>query len=271
MVKEEKLKKVEELKKSLEESPVIGLVDMYKMPSEQLQKIRKALRGKADIKTIKKIILKFAIDRVDKENIKELEPHIPTQPAVALTNIEAFKFYSFVDSLKFRTFAKEGDVANEDIWVSAGPTHLMAGPVISELQQAGVPSSIESGRITIRRNKCIVRRGESISSIKANVMRKLKIKPMEVTLNIVTIYDNGNIYTKEVLDFTKTFPQMLIKAFNNALNLSVFIVFPTKGNINHLIARAAREANTIKELVDKSNDSNDKINSKPKEEHGGAS
>ena len=276
MIKKEKLEKVEELRKSIEDSSVIALVDMYKMPSKQLQEIRKALRGRAEIKMIKKSTLSFAIDNTDKEGVKELESYIPTQPAIVLTSTEAFKFYNFVDSIRLKTFAKEGDVADEDIWVSAGPTPLMAGPAISEFQQAGIPASIESGRITIRKDKCLVKKGEEISAIKANVLRKLKIEPMKVTLNIVAIYDKGNVYKKEALELTKVFPQMLARAFNNALNLSIFIAFPTNENIKHLIAKAVRAASTIKDLIGEPSQkeiSTDKIDlqSKEKENQGGAS
>lgn len=288
MVKEEKTKAVENLRKDLEQSPVIALADMHKMPSKQLQEIRKVLRGKAEIEMIKKTILKFALEGAKKENIKEMEPHIPKQPAIILTDIGAFKFYNIVGNLRFKTFAKEGDIPDEDIWVSAGPTHLMAGPVISELQQAGVPASIESGRITIRKDKCVVKGGEEVSAVVANVLRKLKIEPMEVTLKIVAIYDNGNLYTKDSLELTKVFPQMLTVGFNKALNLSIFVAFPTKENIRHLIAKAVRSANAIKGLFkplepagpvieppakvsEKGDDISDNIRQEPKENHGGAS
>jgi len=249
MVKEEKLKAVEKLREEIERSPVIGIVDMHKMPSKQLQDIRKELRDKAKLKIVKKIILKFAIDSAQKEKIKDIEALMPDQPAVVLTNVDAFKLYALSDKLRFKTFAKEGDIAEEDIWVSAGPTSLMAGPAISELQQAGVPASIESGKITVRKDACIVRAGEIISAIKANALRKLKIEPMEVVLNIVAVYENGDIYPKDVLKLTTEYPDLMMQAYNNALNLSVFIVFPTKENIKYLLAKAVQTAKAIKGLV----------------------
>lgn len=249
MVKEEKIKAVEKLKEDLEKTAVIGIVDMHKMPSKQLQEVRKSLRGKGKLIVIKKVILKFAIDSVKKEKIKDIETVMPAQPAIILTDMDAFKLYVFVDKLRFKTFAKDGDVADEDIWVSAGPTSLMAGPVISELQQAGVAASIESGKIRIRKDARIVKAGEPISAVKASVLRKLKIEPMEVVLNIVGIYENGDIYHKDVLSLTAEYPQMLLHAFNNALNLSVSIVFPTKENMKYLLAKANRAANAINALI----------------------
>ena len=249
MVKEEKLKAVETLRGEIEKAPVIGLIDMHKMPSKQLQEIRKCLRGKTKIKMVKNIILKFAIDGAKKENIKDIEAFMPKQPAVIFSDLDAFKLYANVNKLRFKTFAKEGDVAKEDIWVSAGPTSLMAGPAISELQQAGVPASIESGKIVVRKDACIVKQGETITAEKANALRKLKVEPTEVLLNIVALYANGDIYAKDVLALTTEYPQMLSQAANNALNLSVFIVFPTKENIKHLLAKANQAAKAISDLV----------------------
>ena len=272
MVKEEKLKAVETLRGEIEKAPVIGLIDMHKMPSKQLQEIRKGLRGKAKIKMVKNIILKFAIDGAKKEKIKDMETFMPKQPAVIFTDLDAFKLYAVVNKLRFKTFAKEGDVAKEDIWVSAGPTSLMAGPAISELQQAGVPASIESGKIVVRKDACIVKEGETITVEKANALRKLKVEPMEVLLNIVALYANGGIYAKDVLVLTTEYPQMLSQAANNALNLSVFIVFPTKENIKHLLAKANQAAKTISSLAGtekkeekKDEEIEEKENEKPEE------
>jgi large subunit ribosomal protein L10 len=250
MALDKKLKKVEELRKELEEAPVIALIDMHKMPSKQLQEIRKKLRGKAKIKMTTKSVLKFALESAKKDGMKDLISYDPAQPAIALTDMGAFKFYNFTESLRFKTFAKGGDIAIEDMWVSAGPTQLMAGPVISELQQAGIPASIEGGRIKIRNDVCVVKKDEVITTAKANILRKLKVESMEVVLNVVAVYDGGVTYAKDTLELTRTFPRMIVRAFNNAMNLSVFISFPTKQNIRHLIGKASKAASAIKSIVD---------------------
>ncbi len=251
MVKEEKLKAVEELKGCLEKSPVVGVIDIHKMPSKQLQEIRKMLRGEANIKIVKKIILRFAIEGAKKDNIKSLENVLPTQPGLILTDMDAFKIFSKIMGMKFKTFAKEGDVAKEDIWAYAGPTSLMAGPAISEFQQAGVPASIESGKITIRKDALVVKAGETISAGKANVLRKLKIEPMEILLDVVAIYQKGEIVNKDALKMVLEFPKMLPSAFINALNLSVYIAYPTKENISQLLAKASMAGKAIESLAAK--------------------
>lgn len=245
MVREEKEREVEKLKKLIEQYPVIGLIDIFKLPSKQLQEIKRNLRGKALIKTTKKTLLKIAMKRSKK---KEFEEFIPQQPAVVFTKLEPFKFYSLIGKLRSPSFAKEGDIAQGDIKITAGPTSLLPGPVISELTRAGIPAGIEEGRIAIKKDVTIAKRGEEISKYLASALRKLRIEPIEVGLNIVAIYEKGKIYKKDVLELVNIYPEKLKEAFNQALNLSVNICYPTKENIKYLLAKAFNTAKSLERI-----------------------
>jgi large subunit ribosomal protein L10 len=249
MVKEEKVKEVEELKKLIESYPVIGILDMFKLPSKQLQEIRKKIRGKALIKMTKKSLLKLAIKNSSKQKIQELEKMIPQQPAIVLTELEPFKFYLMISRMKSPTVAREGDVATNDILVSAGPTSLLPGPVISELTKVGIPVGVEEGKIAVKKDTVVAKKGEKISKQLAAALRKLNIEPMEVGLNIVSIYENGVIYGKDVLELVNFFPEKLKEAFNKALSLSVAIAYPTKHNIKFLLTKAFNNAKIIKDKI----------------------
>jgi len=239
------------MKKVISGFPVIGIIDIYKTQTKLLQKIRKELGDKAVIKVVTKSILKHALEELDDGKMKQIENYIQNQPAIVLTNIDPFKFYILVKNLKFRTFAKKGDVAKEDIWAYAGPTSLLAGPAISEFQQAGLPASVEAGKIAIRKDTLFVKTGEEIDSKKANILRKLNIEPIEVTLNVVTIYGAGSIYGKDTLDLALAYPSMLPVAFSHALNLSVSVCLPTKENIKHLLMKAVRVAKGLSGVTSK--------------------
>jgi large subunit ribosomal protein L10 len=245
MVKEQKLALVEDLKKVMGGYSVIGLIDMHKAATKQIQKIRKGLEGKAVIKMTKKSTLMYALEGMGTDGLRQLEQMIPTQPALILTKEDPFKFYVAVKNLRFRTYAKKGDKSNEDIWVFAGPTNLLAGPAISDFQGVGLVAGVEAGKIAIKKDSLFVKAGEEIDGKKANILRKLNIEPMEVTLNVVTLYDKGTIYSKDVLDMSLSFPLMIPDAFQKAINLSVVIEFPTKENIKHLLMKAVRSANAI--------------------------
>ncbi|MFQ6055883.1 MAG: 50S ribosomal protein L10 [Methanosarcinales archaeon] len=245
MVREEKIAEVEELRKMMGNYSVIGLIDMFKLPSRQLQEIRKKIRGKAVILMTKKSLLKIAIKNVEKKNMNELEKVIPQQPAIIFSQLDSFKLFSMIAKLKSPSFVKNGDIAQSDIKVSAGPTSLLPGPVISELSRAGIPAGVEDGKIAIKKDVTVVKKGEKISKELVNALRKLGIEAKEVGLNIVAIYDNGIVYTKDKLNLVNIYPERIKEAFNQALNLSINICYPTKENIKFLLIKAFNSAKTL--------------------------
>lgn len=247
MVKEEKIKQVEELKKLFGKYSVVCLLDMFKLPSKQLQEIKKELREKAEIKMVKKAVLLHAMEGLDK-SVSDLEKHIPSQPAIIFTKLEPFRFYSTIDKLKSPTFAKEGDIAEEDVEVKAGPTSLLPGPAISELTRAGIPAGVEEGKIAVKKDVVVAKKGEKISKFLADALKKLKIQPVKIGLNIVAINENGKIYLKEVLDLIKTYPEKLKEASSHALNLSINISYPTKENINFLLTKGFNAAKSLEKI-----------------------
>ena len=244
MVKEEKIRQVEELKRSFEKYSSICLLNMFKLPSKQLQQITKELRGKAEFKMTKKSILLHAIRGLSKENIGELEKNISLQPAIIFTDLEPFRFYAMVSKLKSSSFAKEGDIAEDNIEIKAGPTSLPPGPAIGELSRAGIPAGVEEGKIAIKKDVVVAKKGEKISKILADALKKLKIEPVKIGLNITKIYD-GKIYSKEILELVNVYPEKLKEGYNQALNLSVSICYPTKENIKFLLAKAINNAKAL--------------------------
>lgn len=249
MVKEEKIKLVEELKNLIESYETIGLIDLVKMPSKQLQEIRKKIRNDALLKVAKKNLLRIAMEKVEKKDLKEFINEIPTQPGLILTNLEPFLLYKKVAELKSFVFAKEGDIAPTDIWVRAGPTNLLPGPIISEFSKLKIPAGVEGGKIVIKKDVLVAKKGEAISSSLASILRKLNIEPIEVSLKIVSIYSNGTIYKKDVLDLVVTYPEKIKECFSKALGLSIGINYPTKENIGFLLSKAINTARNFENLI----------------------
>jgi ribosomal protein L10 len=72
-ISSQKLKTIEELSKLIETYPIIGLCKMEKIPSKQLQIIRKKLRDIAIIRMAKKRLIKFAFAKYENQpGYKEL-------------------------------------------------------------------------------------------------------------------------------------------------------------------------------------------------------
>ncbi|MFH0711274.1 MAG: 50S ribosomal protein L10 [Candidatus Aenigmatarchaeota archaeon] len=250
MVKETKLKAVEELRKAIDSYEVMGIVDMHKLPTKQIQQIKKKVRGQAELRISKKAILLHALDGVKKEKMDEFRKLIPLQTGLILTNMDAFKIYGIVDKLKSPAPAKVGDVAPNDIEVSAGPTNLLPGPAISELSKAGIAAGVEEGKIAIKRDVVVARKGSVINAAVASALKKLNIQPMLVGMNVVALYHKGMIYGKDVLSLVgEPYINKLKEAFTQALNLSVEIEFPTKENIGYLLAKGFQIASGIRNKI----------------------
>lgn len=246
MVKEAKLKQVEELVQLFSAYKTIGIVDLHKLPNKQLQEIKKNIRDTAVMKTVKKSILLHAIKKLGNAKISELEKLIPLQPALVFTNSDSLKFYAKVSKLKSMSYAKEGDATDEEILITAGPTNLMPGPVISELAKVGLVAGVEEGKVAIKRDKVVAKKGDKISKELVSILRKFKVQPIKIGLNVVALYENGMIYEKGVLILVgDNYLNKVKEAFSQALNLSVNIIYPTKENIGYLLSKAYNQAKAI--------------------------
>jgi len=249
MTKEEKIKEVEELNESMSRYSTIGFIDLTKLPTKQFQKIRKELNEKALIKISRKSTVNFALKKLKKENIAELEKFVPSQIGLVLTNLAAFQFYKIAKQLRSSAFAKENDVAGMDIEIKPGPTDILPGPVISEFAKVGLVAGVDAGKIAIKRGGVVAKKGAKISKDLAGILRKLKIEPIEISLNITALYENGKVYASDVLNLVEEYPNMLKEAFNKAINLSVAIGFPTKENVKYLFAKAYQQAKALESKI----------------------
>jgi len=250
LVKEEKIKQVGELEKLLTSYKTVGIIDLYKLPNKQMQEIKKSIRDVAILKVVKKSTLLHALKKEKMGKIGELEKIIPLQPGLVLSNINAFKFYTKIDKLKSLTYAKEGDVVGDEILITAGPTSLLPGPVISEFGKVGLVAGVEEGKVAIKKDKVVAKKGDNVSKELASILRKLKIQTIKVGLNVVAMYDDGFIYKKDVLSLVgDNYINKVKGAFQQALNLSVNIIYPTKESIGYILAKAYQQAKVIQSKI----------------------
>ncbi|MBI2084195.1 MAG: 50S ribosomal protein L10 [Candidatus Aenigmarchaeota archaeon] len=242
MPAENKEKELRVLKQLLGMYNTIGLVDMLKMPAKQLQEIKKNLGNEVVIKISKKSLLKMALEE---SRFKPMIEHLPKQPALILSNSEPFAIFKKINSMRFKTYAKEGDVALSDVAVQPGPTELLPGPAISELQKVGIIAGVEGGKIAVKKASTILKRDAVISKDLAGVLRKLKIQAAEVKLKVDSFYD-GMLYPRDVLEMVETYPKKLGEAIREDLMFSINIGYPTKENIKYLIAKVNQQEIALK-------------------------
>jgi large subunit ribosomal protein L10 len=249
---------IEEIKKNVGKYTLIGLVDMYGIPAAQVQQIRRNLRGKAVIRVTRNTLIEHALVEIGGK-VTGLSKFVSGHSAMIFTNDNPFKLFRQLEKTKTKMAAKAGETAPEDIVVEKGPTSFKPGPIVGELQQAGIPAAIEGGKVKIRETKTIVKKGAVISKKVADVMIKLDIKPMDVGLALQAAFYEGDVFEPSVLaiDETAILAQIQL-AGQQAFNLSVNAAIPTKETIAPILTKAVREARSLaveaciygKEVVD---------------------
>jgi large subunit ribosomal protein L10 len=233
---------IEEIKKDTAKYTLVGLVDMYGIPAAQVQQIRRNLRGKAVIRVMRNTLIEHALKEIGGK-VAGLSKYVSGHSAMIFSNDNPFRLFKQLEKTKTKMAAKPGEKAPEDIVVQKGPTSFKPGPIVGELQQAGIPAAIEGGKVKIRETKTIVKKGVVISAKVADVMIKLDIKPMDVGLALQAAYYDGDVYEPSVLaiDETAILAQVRLAAAQ-AFNLSVNAAIPTKDTIALIVTKAVREA-----------------------------
>jgi large subunit ribosomal protein L10 len=233
---------VEEIKKNTAKYTLVGLVDMYGIPAAQVQQIRRNLRGKAVIRVTRNTLIDHALKEIGGK-VSGLSKFVSGHSAMIFSNDNPFRLFKQLEKTKTKMAAKAGETAPDDIVVEKGPTSFKPGPIVGELQQAGIPAAIEGGKVKIRETKTIVKKGAVISAKVADVMIKLGIKPMDVGLALQAAYYDGDVYEPSVLaiDEAAILAQIRLAAAQ-AFNLSVNAAVPTKDTIAPILTKAVREA-----------------------------
>ncbi len=242
MPAEWKIKEVEELKSILTSHPVVGIVGIRGIPAPQMQEMRALLREKAELRVSKNSLIERALEN-GKEGLKD---YIDGEVGIIAADMNPFKLYRLLDGLKTKAPAKGGEIATEDIVIKKGDTPFKPGPIVGELQKAGIPAAIEGGKVVIKKDVVLVKKGEKIPPDVAKMLTRLEIKPVEIGLHVHALYEDGVIFTPDVLavDVNKILADMQ-NAAGRAIMLAVEIGYPTKETIEALINKAYRNAHTL--------------------------
>lgn len=236
---------VAEVRKLLVDNPVVAVVGVGGIPSPSMQKIRLGLRGKAQVRSGKNNLLLLAVEEAAKERpgIQALEALVQGQTALVGTTLNPFQLYKQVSQSRTRAPAKAGQLAPFDIKVSKGETPFKPGPVVGDLQKAGIPAAIDSGKVVIRQDKVVVKEGEAISAELASALDKLGIHPIEIGLDVRGVFENGLIYRSDVLAIDEVkFRRDLATGVRSALTLALEAGWATKFTIEPLLGHGVKGA-----------------------------
>src|SRR3989338_5804354 len=247
-VAEYKKKTLNYLVKLIKEYPIVGAVNMENLPAQQLQAMRAQLRNKVVLAMTKRRLMKLALEKSkdEKKGIEKLEESLKGMPALIFTKDSHFKLSKILQKNKSSAPARAGQTATRDIMVNKGSTGFAPGPIIAELGMVGIKTGVEGGKVSIRDDTIIVREGEQIKPKVAEILTRLGITPMEVGLDLMAAYEDGIIYSRDILSIDdKEYMQRLNNAVRNAFNLAFDIAYTTNENIPLLIGKAFNDSKAL--------------------------
>ena len=278
LVLQEKSGEVKEIEKWLGEYKSIGVASLQKVRATQLQELKKSLSGQVYMRVMKNTLMKIAIENLNKEELKKLEPLLEGSNVLLFTNLNPFKLALLLEKGKVKTIAKAGDIAAIDVVVPEGNTGQPPGPFISQLNGAGLPTRIESGSVWVAKDTLVARKGEVINERVAGVLSKLGIKAVELGISMRAVYDEGIMVMEDQLKIdveatrkslqqnqseafalalelayptADTIKPLLSLAHQKAVALSVSAAVPTKDTIGELLRKANAEMSSLNTAVEK--------------------
>ena len=236
---------IEEIKSLIESYPLFGVIGIEGIPAKQLQSMRRDLKDFAVLKVCRNTLTRRALDQ-SSDDVKKMDDYVDVQTALIFTKQNPFKLYKLLEKSKTPSPIKAGMVATSDIIVEAGPTSFPPGPILGDMQGAGIPASIDGGKVVIKETKAVAKAGEVVSQKLAAMLTRLEIYPLEVGLDLRAVLEEGSIFTPDVLaiDEEQVFSNF-VQAAQQAFNMSVNAAYPTAMNINTLLAKAASDSRNV--------------------------
>ncbi|MEK6845016.1 MAG: 50S ribosomal protein L10 [Nanoarchaeota archaeon] len=236
--RELKTRELENIKELISKYDTIAIGDLTNLPSSTLQRLRKKLQDKMFVRVTKKSLISLAIEQSNK-NLSGLQQSLENSiPVLILSNEDPFKLFKLIKENKSSAFAKPNQLSPRDIIIPAGPTNFPPGPIIGELGAIGLQTGVEQGKITIKKEKLIVKENEIIKQEVASVLAKLDIKPIEIGLNLVSVYKDNIIYNRDLLDVDEAkYLEELRLANSQAFLLAEKIGFISRENVKILLQK----------------------------------
>ncbi|RZD30575.1 50S ribosomal protein L10 [Candidatus Parvarchaeota archaeon] len=248
-IPEDKKETVKNLSDNIKNFKTVLIASCKNLPSRQFNEIKKNLRGKAEIRYVKKSSFLRAIDSIDKGALKNLKEVVNSDFVVFFSNSNPFELSKILSENQSPSKAKAGDLSPEEITIEPGPTELVPGPAISELSAVGLKVAVKNGKLEIKSGATVAKKGDEITSNVADVLAKLGITPMKVGFLPVAAYDSveDKFYSDVKIDVEKTIND-LNELANKALSFAIKVNYPVKETIAYFISKASSEEKIIENM-----------------------
>jgi len=221
-----------------EEYPKCFLVGVDNVGSKQMQEIRIAMRGHAVILMGKNTMIRKAIRGHLAKNpaLEKILPNIVQNVGFVFTKEDLGEIRDKLLENKRGAPAKAGAIAPCDVILPAQNTGM--GPEKTSFFQAlQIPTKIARGTIEILNDVQLIKIGDKVGASEAALLNMLGITPFSYGLVVLQVYDNGTMYSPEVLDMTTDeLRKRFLAGVRNVAAVSLAVKYPTLASVAHSIA-----------------------------------
>ncbi|XP_032803078.1 large ribosomal subunit protein uL10 [Petromyzon marinus] len=231
----------------LEDFPKCFIVGADNVGSKQMQQIRMSLRGKAVVLMGKNTMMRKAIRGHLEKNpaLERVLPYIRGNVGFVFTKEDLAEIRDMLLANKVPASARAGGLAPCDVMVPAQNTGL--GPEKTSFFQAlGITTKISRGTIEILSDVQLIKAGDKVGASEATLLNMLNISPFTFGLHILQVYDNGSIYSPDVLDITEDdLRKRFLEGVRNVASVCLQIGYPTVASIPHSIVNGYKRVLAI--------------------------
>ncbi|XP_009350848.1 60S acidic ribosomal protein P0 [Pyrus x bretschneideri] len=238
-------------KKIAYDSKLCSLLDEYgqvlivaadNVGSKQLQNIRKGLRGDSVVLMGKNTMMKRSVrihaEKTGNSAYLNLVPLLVGNVGLIFTKGDLKEVSEEVGKYKVGAPARVGLVAPIDVVVPPGNTGLDPSQT-SFFQVLNIPTKINKGTVEIITPVELIKKGDKVGSSEAALLAKLGIRPFSYGLVVQMVYDNGSVFSPEVLDLTEDdLMEKFASGVSMVTSLALAISYPTLAAAPHMFLNA---------------------------------
>ncbi|XP_061376392.1 large ribosomal subunit protein uL10 isoform X1 [Gastrolobium bilobum] len=238
-------------KKIAYDSKLCQLLDMYSqilvvnadnVGSNQLQSIRHGLRGDSVVLMGKNTMMKRSVrihsEKTGNNAFLNLIPLLVGNVGLIFTKGDLKEVSEEVAKYKVGAPARVGLVAPIDVVVPPGNTGLDPSQT-SFFQVLNIPTKINKGTVEIITPVELIKKGDKVGSSEAALLAKLGIRPFSYGLVVLSVYDNGSVFSPEVLDLTEDdLTEKFAIGVSMVTSLSLAVGYPTLAAAPHMFVNA---------------------------------
>jgi len=168
--------------------------------SQQMQTVRKALRGKGIILMGKNTVIRKALTLPEvNPKLKNLVPFCKGKICLIFTNGDLKEVRDVLTNTRKGAPAKAGQMSTVKVVLPAQNTG-MEPTKTSFFQALEIPTRITKGTVEIINDFTILEVGMKVGNSEAALLALMGMQPFSYGLNARDIYDDGTVYSADVLD-----------------------------------------------------------------------